>query len=962
MVASVGRITTGTGYKYLADEVATSKHDYYAGRGESPGVWAGSGLHEFDLSGQVDPRDMEALYGRLIDPQTAGANEVTLGRKVSPRLQHAGTPREKLLEPIAALDVTFSPSKSVSALWAAHPDEHIRIAIVNAHEVAVSAGLAYLEVNAGHTRGGAGGVRRIDSSGFIIAKFRHRTARSTAPGERIGDPQLHTHCAILNRVRGDDDVWRTLDSNAIHRHAHAAGALYGATLERELTRSIGVEWLTPPVDKRVPMREIAGVPESVIAEWSTQRQQVTATYDRLTDDFRASHGRTPTTKEQAQLKDRATIQSRQPKAGGISDLHAEWCKDLSLVELDEIASSVHRVAPHAVTGGRLPSSDPALIERAVGALETKRSWWTRVHVYAEVARLIDDPTHESIELVVERAMIDCVCLEPDSDSEYAIPDATKFTSQRILDAEGEVLDAAESTASWVIAPHPADHLGDDQVRAVEALTAKPHQVATVIGPAGAGKTTMLESVADSYGRAGRPVCVLALAANAARVVTDETGLPAATIASWKKGNLALPHDGLVLVDEASMVPTLTLRDLVQAASRNGCRVGLVGDFAQMGSPEAGGLLRDLGALPSATTLTSVRRFHEEWERSASIELHERQQHTTINYFEHDRIIETTAEAGHDSVAAAWFADRAEGLDSLIVVDTNSEAADISATCQRLLDRAGLLGESVGTGSDHNGICVGDQIQTRDNTSRLRTSDSRRVLNRDVWKVTGSRDDGTIFARHVRQGRTVAITPEYVKKHTVLAYGATIAGAQGRTTDSGHVLVTPRTNAASLYVGMTRGRHTNHAHVITDGHDHGELDLGHKSGFHGFADAILRNPDGDTSATTVRKAWARGEAERKAARNCDRIDRQNRQTWKNTKMMVPKTSRAALEPFEDHIIRALSHSKGNVPALLTAAVRATDWRHPNAAADFAKRLTGKPAAGRPATQTLRAHTPSRPKER
>jgi hypothetical protein len=554
-------------------------------------------------------------------------------------------------------------------------------------------------------------------------------------------------------------------------------------------------------------------------------------------------------------------------------------------------------------------------------------------------------------------MLGCVCLEPDNDPAYAIPDSTKFTSQRILDAETEVLDAAASPSSRVVAPHPAAHLGDDQVRAVDALTAQPHQVATIIGPAGAGKTTMLESVADSYRRADRPVCVLALAASAARVVTDETGLPAHTIASWKKGNLPLPRNGLVLVDEASMVPTLTLRDLVRAARRNGSRVGLVDDFAQMGSPEAGGLLRDLGALPSAITLTSVRRFREEWERSASIELHERVQHTTINYFEHDRIIETTAESGHDSVAAAWFADRAKGLESLIVVDTNTEAADISATCQGLLDRAGQLSDSVGIGSDRNELRIGDQFQTRDNDSRLKTSDGRRVLNRDVWTVTGSRDGGVILARHVRHSRTVEITPEYVKKHTVLAYGATIAGAQGRTTDTGHVLVSPRTNAASLYVGMTRGRQANHAHVITDGHDHGELDLGHKSGFHGFADAIVRNPDGDTSATTVRKAWIAGEAERKAARQADRIDAYNRQTWKNAKLMIPSAARSNVSVFDDQIVRALSTSKGSVPALITAAIRSTDWRLPDAAANFVGRLTSKQTRSRPVSHQ-RQETESR----
>ena len=130
----------------------------------------------------------------------------------------------------------------------------------------------------------------------------------------------------------------------------------------------------------------------------------------------------------------------------------------------------------------------------------------------------------------------------------------------------------------------------------------------MIGPAGAGKTTLLESVAASYEAAGREVAVFALAANAAQVVTEETGIPATTIATWRVGGADLPRDGLVLIDEASMVPTLTLRDICRTAAFYGSRVGLVGDYAQMGSPEAGGLLRDLAGRDSATLMTTVRRF------------------------------------------------------------------------------------------------------------------------------------------------------------------------------------------------------------------------------------------------------------------------------------------------------------------------------------------------------------------
>ena len=688
MVASVGRITAGTGYRYLADEVATSKHDYYAGRGEAPGVWAGSGCAELGLAGVVDVSDMDALYGRFVDPRTAGGAEVVLGRKVSARVVNAGTPREHVSEPLAALDVTFSPSKSVSALWAAHPSEIVRQAVLDAHDAAVDVALGYLEDNAGHTRTGAGGLRRIDSNGFIVAKFRHRTARSTDPGARVGDPQLHTHCAILNRVHGSDGVWRTVDSKAIYRHAHAAGALYGAVLERELTTRLGVDWVTPDPDARLPMREIRGIPDEVLSRWSSRRHQILDAYGPLLEEFRVVNGRSPTRDEVAAMKDRATVESRLPKAGGVSDLHTVWRSELAADEQTAIAGCVGAVPSDATTGGRLAADDPELRRQVVAGLEHQRSWWNRTHVYAEVAKRIDAPTRESIELVTEQIVGECVCLEPDADPRYAELDATRYSSQRILDAEHEIITTARTRADWVIAPRPDERLGEDQALAVEALTALPHRLTTIVGPAGAGKTSMLQSVAASYRAAGREVRVLTLSAAAARVVTEETGIPATTIASWQHGTAALPSAGLVLVDEASMVPTLTLQQLTRAAKAKGCRVGLVGDYAQMGSPEAGGLLRDLAELPSARRLTTVRRFREPWERRASIELQARDQTTSINYFEHERIVETTSDHAHADAAAAWFEDHRTGLDTLVVTDTNHDAADVAARCQEHLHDGG----------------------------------------------------------------------------------------------------------------------------------------------------------------------------------------------------------------------------------------------------------------------------------
>ena len=624
--------------------------------------------------------------------------------------------------------------------------------------------------------------------------------------------------------------------------------MYAATLERTLSEQLGVSWLEPPA--RTPMREMAGVPDAVRDQFSTRRADVVATYSDLEDEWFAVHGRSPTHDEAARMRDQATIRSRNPKSGGDVDLHDQW--RAMIRPADQVAIDRFVRGTNAADGGRLEPGSREL-RRACLANCTASGPGGRVHTQLpKVSRWIAQPTPESIEIEVERFIGECIALKPDDDPTYANVDEAKYTSATIQRAEEFVIDSVFERAPFRVDPELDDILGSDQAAAVVQLTRGSSRVSAVIGPAGAGKTTMLKSAASSYERAGRTITVLCLSAVAARNVTQETGLEAETIASWKVGNIELPEGGLVIVDEASMVPTLTLADLCQATRQAGSRVALVGDYAQMGAPEAGGLLRDIAATPAACELTSVRRFRNRWEAEASVRLRRRDPSIATTYERQGRLSATTTDRAHEVVADAWILDETAGRRSIVVVDTNTDAAAVSAVCQQRLRSAGVIGgDVVGRGADQNPIHVGDRIQTRRNTSELTTSDGKRVLNRDVWRVTGSLSDGSLTAVHSARKSKVVITPEYLDRYVVLAYATTIAGAQGRTVDQGHVLVTPRTTAESLYVGMTRGRESNVAHVICDRHDHDELDLGRRTPSQAFAAAVARTSKSGWSASIDR---------------------------------------------------------------------------------------------------------------
>ena len=68
-------------------------------------------------------------------------------------------------------------AKSVSVLWGLS-DSETSAAVRAAHDRAVAEGLEYLERHATMARRGAGGERRIETSGLVAAAFVHRTSRN----------------------------------------------------------------------------------------------------------------------------------------------------------------------------------------------------------------------------------------------------------------------------------------------------------------------------------------------------------------------------------------------------------------------------------------------------------------------------------------------------------------------------------------------------------------------------------------------------------------------------------------------------------------------------------------------------------------------------------------------------------------------------------------------------------------
>ncbi len=241
-VLSIGKLSAGQQEYYLGT-VARGAEEYYTHSGEAPGVWLGGGAATLGLSGEVTDRDLASVLD-AVDPVT--------GERLGRPPRTAG---------VVGFDLTFSAPKSVSLLFALGPDglpEQVR----QAHDAAVRDALGYLERTAAFGRRGHNGVDRVRGGGFVGAAFRHRTSRA-------GDPHLHTHVVVANRVQGADGRWTAVDGRALYAQARTAGFLYQASLRYHL-RELGLEWTVG----RNGLGEVRGVPKGVLREFSQRRRQV----------------------------------------------------------------------------------------------------------------------------------------------------------------------------------------------------------------------------------------------------------------------------------------------------------------------------------------------------------------------------------------------------------------------------------------------------------------------------------------------------------------------------------------------------------------------------------------------------------------------------------------------------------------------------------------------------------------
>ena len=365
-------------------------------------------------------------------------------------------------------------------------------------------------------------------------------------------------------------------------------------------------------------------------------------------------------------------------------------------------------------------------------------------------------------------------------------------------------------------------LGEDQAAAVRTIATAGDPIICVVGPAGAGKSHTIGAAADAWHASGISVRGLAVSAMAAGVLVAESGIPADTIAKFlheqnRPGGPQPPwrlrRGEVVVVDEASMVASRDLARLARLADKADAKLVLVGDYAQLGAIEAGGLFRLL-CDTHAVELTGVRRFTAAWEADASLRLRARDPSVLTVYDERGRIHAGDRLQALDVACAAWHQSHLVGESLVILATDRATVADLANRIRADRVATGQVAP-FGVAAGDQTVGIGDHVVTTRNDRRLGTTAGSWVRNGDRWQVTATHPDGSITASHLAGHGRARLPAAYVTSDVALAYALTVHKAQGVTVDRSILLADDTTTAEALYVGMTRGRHDNTALVVCD---------------------------------------------------------------------------------------------------------------------------------------------------
>jgi conjugative relaxase-like TrwC/TraI family protein len=546
-----------------------AKDDYYTQGDDSQTRWLGRGAIALNLPPAVQSDDFNALLrGQTPSGQQLHARRINLNH------HRAGT------------DYTFSAPKSVSISALIQQDQRV----ITAHDRAVSRALEIMEQRYIQTRVTTkSGRRKVKTGNLIAAVFRHETSREQ-------DPQLHSHCVVMNATQIADGSWRSLSNEAMIAHQKLLGQIYQNELAYQL-RQMGYGIAPKPHGQF----ELVGYSPELLKTFSTRSQAIQDYLDRHDHPDAAQ-------RKQATLKTRKSKPQELPRDVLLSGWQMQLREQgLTLPDIPsersgtmrEFQSERSRISSESQSE-LLENDDKSAVNDAVNAgvnhCSEQRSIFTRAQVERFVLEhhLGQQPFGEIETTFSTHPQL--IQMNENRD-EYT----TQLAVQRELETIGMMQQGQKTvhpiaSLTFTQAFTRSFTLTSGQSEAMIGAVTGHDRIMAWEGVAGSGKTYALEQFAQIAMRQGFTLKGYTPSAASAQILQEQTGISSDTVASLLCTNP--PAEPLLgkeiwVVDEAGLLNAKDAHELLTRLQQQQARVLLVGDTRQLSAVGAGNPFRSL---------------------------------------------------------------------------------------------------------------------------------------------------------------------------------------------------------------------------------------------------------------------------------------------------------------------------------------------------------------------------------
>ena len=640
---SISKVGTGT----AAASYYEGADNYYMD-GRPPCSWWGAGAAQMGVKGEVHAD----LFRSLLD-----------GRLPNGQVLHNAADGRR-----GGTDLTLSAPKSVSLQALVGGDRRL----IQAHERAVNSVLTYAQHLAAYRVTENGLTRTDKSEALVVATFRHDLSR----GE---EPQLHTHAVVINATPRPDGAWRALEQSEFYRQQKLMGVIYRSELALQV-KALGYE-----------VRRTHGDGRFELAHFNDAQIQAFSSRSRAIETELEKQGKTRADAT-AREKEVIALATRSSKSGVDRDaLRQRWQERSRELGIDFYAEREAITEPAHTLQERARAASDAL-KFAVEHTTERQSIVTEPELLRAALEQGTGATDlESIRGALSAAVARGELIEGEG----------RYTTPLAQDLEKDLL-ASELRGRGALIPImnvgtvrqalTSTGLNDGQRAAVEMVLTGDSRITAVQGSAGTGKTMMLSEARELAETQGYRMIGLAPSAAAARELRN-AGIESQTVAAFKHRHKDLSTRSILVVDEAGMIPTRDMYEVVTAAEVAQARVLLVGDVQQLKAIQAGKPFAQLQAAGmTRVEMTEIQRQRDGQLRIA-VEYAAQGNVTNSLRLLEDRIIEIRyAQARYQAVAQEFAQLGPEQREhTLVVAGTRAARAAIN---EYVREELGLTGQGI----------------------------------------------------------------------------------------------------------------------------------------------------------------------------------------------------------------------------------------------------------------------------